>query len=60
MSDFYRTQMGHRFYESTMPRIAAALERIATALEKGALLAAPPPAQEAERDSMPQSGGRRT
>lgn len=32
--DFFQTRMGHRFYESTLPRIASALERIAKALEK--------------------------
>lgn len=31
--EFFQTQMGRRYYESTMPRIAEALERIATALE---------------------------
>jgi uncharacterized protein YukE len=34
MSDFFRTLMGQKFYEGTMPRIAKALERIADALEK--------------------------
>jgi uncharacterized protein YukE len=34
MSDFFRTHMGQKFYEGTMPRIAKALERIADALEK--------------------------
>ncbi len=32
--EFFQTLMGRRYYESTMPRIADALERIATALEK--------------------------
>ena len=32
--EFFQTRMGQTFYEGTMPRIAAALERIATALEK--------------------------
>ena len=27
--EFFQTQMGHRFYESTMPRIAKALEQLA-------------------------------
>jgi len=31
--EFFTTRMGHCFYEATMPRIATALERIATALE---------------------------
>ncbi len=34
MPEFFQTQMGHLFYEGTIPRIAKALERIATALEK--------------------------
>lgn len=32
--NFYETVMGHRFFEGSVPRIANALERIATALEK--------------------------
>lgn len=35
--DFFRTQMGHRFYEATMPKIASQLERLNANLE--ALLA---------------------
>ena len=31
--DFFRTRMGHRFFESTMPRIADELERLNTNLE---------------------------
>ena len=34
MNDFYKTQMGQRFYENTMPRIASALEKIAETMEK--------------------------
>jgi len=35
MSDeFFRTMMGRKFYESDVPRVAKALERIADALEK--------------------------
>jgi hypothetical protein len=26
--EFFRTQMGHRFYEGTMPKIAEQLERL--------------------------------
>jgi hypothetical protein len=33
MFDFHQTRMGQTFFESTMPRIAKALERIATKLE---------------------------
>jgi hypothetical protein len=32
--EFFNTQMGRMFYEGTAPRIAKALERIATALEQ--------------------------
>jgi len=32
--EFFQTQMGQRFYNSTMPRIADALERIADRLDK--------------------------
>lgn len=32
--DFYKTRMGLRYYENTMPRIAVALERIAVAMEE--------------------------
>lgn len=31
--EFFQTQMGHKFYESTMPRIAEALEDISKKLE---------------------------
>lgn len=31
---FFQTGMGQKFFEVTVPRIATALERIATALEK--------------------------
>lgn len=34
MSDFYRTQMGHTFFEGTMPAIARSLTRIAEGLER--------------------------
>ena len=33
MVEFYNTQMGRKFYDSTMPRIAKALESIARSLE---------------------------
>jgi hypothetical protein len=49
--DFHLTVMGHRFIEGTMPRVAAALERIANALEEinareRAKTPNPPPPQE--------------
>ena len=34
MLDFYRTRAGRTYFESTLPRIAKALERIADSLEK--------------------------
>ena len=34
MPEFFQTVMGKRFFESTAPRIASALERIADALEE--------------------------
>ena len=34
MSDFFRTQMGHRFYESTMPSLVRELARLNTNLER--------------------------
>lgn len=34
MSDeFFKTRMGHRFYEATMPKIADELERLNTNIE---------------------------
>ncbi|KKN98486.1 hypothetical protein LCGC14_0145970 [marine sediment metagenome] len=33
--EFFQTVIGKRFYEGTAPKIANALERIATALERG-------------------------
>ncbi len=33
MSDFFRTRMGQRFYEATMPKIADQLERLNTNIE---------------------------
>ena len=33
MSDFFRTPMGQRFYEATMPKIADQLERLNTNIE---------------------------
>ena len=34
MVEFFQTRMGQRYYESTAPRIASALERIADNMEK--------------------------
>jgi hypothetical protein len=33
MPEFFETRMGKTFYESTLPRIVTALERIAAAME---------------------------
>jgi Skp family chaperone for outer membrane proteins len=33
MSDFFKTRMGQRFYEATMPKIADQLERLNTNIE---------------------------
>ena len=38
MSDFFRTRMGQRFYEATMPKLADQLERLNANIE--ALVAA--------------------
>ena len=43
--EFFQTGMGHKFYDSDVPRIVKALERIAAALEK---LAEPKPPSLAE------------
>lgn len=37
MIQFFQSMMGKKFYESDIPRLIAALERIATALEKAPL-----------------------
>ena len=34
MDEFFKTRMGQRFYESTMPKIAEELERLNRNLEK--------------------------
>ena len=34
MSEFFRTQMGHRFYESTMPSLVRELARLNDNLER--------------------------
>ena len=50
MSEFFRTQMGHRFYESTMPSLVRELARLNTNLER--LLAV------VERDPKGEDGKR--
>ncbi len=34
MSDFYKTRMGHTFYEHTMPELVRQLERLNDLLER--------------------------
>ncbi len=34
MIEFYRTQMGHRFFDQTVPEFVAQLKRIADLLER--------------------------
>ena len=34
MNDFYRTPMGHRFYEHTLPLLARNVGRVADLLER--------------------------
>lgn len=42
--EFFQTQMGHRFYQGTMPALVRVLERIAKRLEATAPPAPQPPA----------------
>lgn len=42
MPELFQTPMGHRFYESTMPRIAKALEDVSEKLDRIAAPALPP------------------
>lgn len=49
MDDFFRTRMGHRFFESTMPKVAEELARLNTNIE--ALIAL------LERRSVPEHEG---
>tara|TARA_R100001163_G_C5047304_1_gene184490 strand:+ start:1217 stop:1402 length:186 start_codon:yes stop_codon:yes gene_type:complete len=34
MSEFFRTQMGRKFYDADIPQLVKVLERIATQMEK--------------------------
>ena len=57
MSDipFYRTQMGHRFYDHTVPELARNLARIADLLERlVVVLEQPASAPAAEAKAPPQ------
>jgi hypothetical protein len=49
VNDFYRTRMGHTFFEATLPRLVAELARLNNLLERGLVVAErafppPPPA----------------
>lgn len=53
MNDFYRTQMGHRFFESTLPglvrelaRLNDNIERLSKTREQGPRAPEPPPQPE--------------
>lgn len=48
--DFFRTRMGHRFFESTLPKIADQLERLVAELRKHRE-AAQPPTTESPKDA---------
>ncbi len=39
MNDFYRTRMGHTFFEATLPRLVAELARLNDLLERGLVVA---------------------
>lgn len=43
MSDFYRTPMGHRFFEGTMPALVVELKRLNDNLEQLIARLPPPP-----------------
>jgi hypothetical protein len=47
VNDFYRTRMGHTFFEVTLPRLVAELARLNDLVERGLAVAeraVPPPA----------------
>ena len=39
MNDFYRTRMGHAFFEVTLPRLVAELARLNDLVERGVVVA---------------------
>ena len=39
MNDFYRTRMGHTFFEVTLPRLVAELARLNDLVERGLVVA---------------------
>ncbi len=55
MNDFYRTRMGHTFFEVTLPRLVTELARLNDLLERGLVVAerafppAPPPTTPSEQ-----------
>ena len=55
--DFFRTRMGHTFYESTMPSLVRELARLNDNLERLVALAAPPepkPVESAHAATRPE------
>ena len=55
MNDFYRTQMGHRFFESTLPALVRELARLNDNIEKlTAALGREPRAAEPAHQSQPE------
>ena len=55
MSEFFRTQMGHRYYESTMPSLVRELSRLNTNLERLLAVIAPEAVMVVEGDGKPTS-----
>ena len=53
MNDFYRTQMGHRFFESTLPALVRELARLNGNVEKLAMVLGREP-RSAEPAQQPQ------
>jgi hypothetical protein len=41
-TEFFRTQMGHRFYERTMPELVRQVERLAAAMERNTVFECAP------------------
>jgi hypothetical protein len=55
VNDFFRTRMGHTFFEVTLPRLVAELARLNDLLERGLVVAerafpSPPPAVPQQED----------
>ena len=55
MNDFYRTQMGHRFFESTLPALVRELARLNDNIEKlAAVLGREPRSAEPAQQPQPK------